>query len=72
MAGGELCADDTRLGFHAELDLTEGNRSTGEVNLSASTQAENVRFSEDCRVLTCRYGVEIRWMAVTLFTSGRP
>lgn len=47
MAGGELCVDDTGLGFHAELDLTEGNRSTGEIGLSASTQAENTRFSRE-------------------------
>ena len=58
MAGGELCADDTGLGFHAELDLTEGNRSTGEIGLSASTQAENTRFSRELKDKPCRCMVE--------------
>ena len=49
MAGGELCVDDTELGFHAELDLTEGKRSTGEIGLSASTRAENTRFSRELK-----------------------
>jgi hypothetical protein len=58
MAGGELCVDDTGLGFHAELDLTEGNRSTGEIGLSASTQAENTRFSRESEDEPCSRVVE--------------
>ena len=58
MAGGELCADDTELGFHAELDLTEGKRSTGEIGLSASTPAENTRFSSESEDEPCRSVVE--------------
>jgi hypothetical protein len=58
MAGRVLRADDTELGFHAELDLTEGKRSTGEIGLSASTRAENTRFSRESEDEPCSRVVE--------------